>query len=140
MKSKYWSIDRLPGIMRSQIELLEKNNITDTKILLKLTRSPESKQALASKLQLNQKYISKWVALADLARIPSVGDKYCGLLLHGGIISVAQLTQTPFHRLHRQIVRLQVATLQRKDLSPSVEQVKKWVEEAKLLPKITHTS
>lgn len=133
MQPQYWSIDRLPGLMRSQLELLEKNNITDTKKLLKLTSSPELRRALASQLQLNQKYIDKWVALADLARIPSVGDKYCGLLLHAGIVSVTQLTQTPFHRLHRQIVRLQVATLQRKDLSPPVEKVKKWVEEAKLL-------
>ena len=62
-----------------------------------------------------------------------MGDKYCGLLLHTGIVSSAQLSQTPFYRLHREIVRLQVATLQRKDLSPSVELVKKWVEEAKLL-------
>ena len=136
MQSQYWSIDRLPGITRSHMELLTKNSITDTKILLQLTSSLESKQALASNLQLNQKYINKWVALADLARIPSVGDSYCGLLLHAGVVSVAQLTQTPFHRLHRQIVRLQVATLQRKDLSPPVEQVKKWVEEAKSLPRI----
>ncbi len=133
MQPKYWSIDRLPGLMRSQVKLLEKNNITDTKKLLELTSSPESRVALASKLQLHLKYINKWVALADLARLPSVGARYCGLLLHSGVISVAQLAQTSFHRLQRQIVRLQVATLQRKDLSPSVELVKIWVEEAKLL-------
>ena len=138
MKPQYWSIDRLPGIMRSQVELLEKNNITDTKMLLKFSTNLESKQSLASKLKLNQKYINKWIALADLARIPSVGDKYCGLLLHAGIISAAQLAQTPFYRLHGQIVRLQVATLQTKELSPPVELVKKWVEEAKLLPNTTH--
>ena len=131
--NRYWSIDRLPGIMRSQIKLLAENNITNTKQLLKLTQNTESKHTLAAKLQLNQKYIDKWVALADLARLPSVGDRYCGLLLHAGIVSSAQLSQTPFYHLHGQIVRLQVATLQRKDLSPSVELVKKWVEEAKML-------
>lgn len=138
MKPLYWPIDRLPGMRRSQIILLQKHNITNTQELLELTKNSDSKQALARKLQLNQKYINKWVALADLARLPSVGDRYCGLLLHGGIISVAQLTQTPFNHLHRQIVRLQVATLQRKDLAPSVEQVKQWVEEAKLLLKATN--
>ena len=45
--NQYWSIDRLPGIMRSQIELLKKNNIINTKQLLKLTQNPESKRALA---------------------------------------------------------------------------------------------
>ena len=68
-----------------------------------------------------------------MARIPSVGNQYCGLLLHAGIISVAQLAQTPFARLHRQITRLQVATIRRKDLIPPVEQVKQWVEQAKVL-------
>lgn len=138
MQSQYWSINRLPGITRSHLELLEKNNITDTKILLKTASSVKSKQDLAIKLRLNQKYINKWVALADIARVPSVGEKHCGLILHAGVVSVAQLAQTPFHRLHRQIVRLQVATLQRKDLSPPVEQVKRWVEEAKSLPNINH--
>ena len=137
MKPQYWSIDRLPGIMQPQVKLLEKNKITDTKMLLQLASTLESKQALANRLQLNQKYINKWVALADLARIPTVGDKYCGILLHAGIVSVAQLSKTPFHRLHRQIVRLQVATLQRKDLSPPVELVKTWVEQARLLPNLT---
>ena len=131
MKPQYWSINRLPGMTLVQIKLLAKNNITNTKQLLELTQNRELKQKLASKLQLNQKYINKWVAMADLARLPSVGTQYCGLLLHTGIISTTQLSQTPFYLLHRQIVRLQVATLQRKDLSPSIEQIKRWVEEAK---------
>jgi Domain of unknown function (DUF4332) len=133
MKSQYWSIDCLPGINPSEVKLLQHHYITDTQELLKLNSNLKSKQALAHQLQLNQKYVDKWIALADLARIPSVGDRYCGLLLHAGIISTAQLTQTSFPQLHRQIVRLQVATLQRKDLSPPVGQVKKWVEEAKIL-------
>ena len=136
MQSQYWSIDRLPGLMRSELESLQQHQINNTKSLLELTSTPELKISLANRLQLNQKHINKWAALADLARIPSVGDRYCGLLLHAGIISVAQLAQTPFHRLHRQIVRLQVATLQRKDLSPPVELVRKWVEEAKQLLKV----
>ena len=74
MQPQYWSIERLPGITPEQQQLLDKNQITNTKELLKLAHSPELKQALAIRLQLNQKYINKWVALADLARIPSVGD------------------------------------------------------------------
>ncbi|NEO63853.1 MAG: DUF4332 domain-containing protein, partial [Moorea sp. SIO4G2] len=40
-------------------------------------------------------YVNKWVALADLARIPSIGCQYCGLVLHAGICSLTQLAQTP---------------------------------------------
>lgn len=133
MQSQYWSIDRLPGLMPQEQELLKSNNIIDTKVLLNQTRTSNSRLALANQLKMNLKQINKLVALADLARLPSVGYRYCGLLLHAGMISVTQVAQTPFHRLHRQIVRLQVATLQRKDLSPPVEEVRRWVEEAKLL-------
>ena len=133
MQPQYWSIDSLPGLTRPERELLKINNITNTKELLKYTQSPYSPQALANHLKLNPKHIKKWVALADLARLPSVGCQYCGLLLHAGMISVSQVAKTPFHRLHCQIVRLQVANFQSKDLSPAVEEVKKWVEEARLL-------
>lgn len=133
MQSQYWSIDRLPGLMPQEQKLLKSNNITDTKELLNQTSTPNSRLALANQLKMNLKQINKLKALADLARLPSVGYRYCGLLLHAGMISVTQVAQTPFHRLHRQIVRLQVATLQRKDLSPPVEEVRRWVEEAKLL-------
>ena len=133
MQPQYWSIDLLPGLKRPEQELLKANGITSTRELLKRANTLQSKQALANSLKLNRRYIDKWVALADLARIPSVGYQYSGLLLHTGIISVSQLAQTPSHRLYRQIVRLQVATTLQKELSPPVEQVKKWVDEAKLL-------
>lgn len=133
MQPCYWSIDRLPGLNGEQQEFLKSCGITDTKKLLEKANTPLSKQTLANQLKLNIKYINKWVALADLARIPSVGCEYCGLLLHSGIASVSQLKIVPIHRLHRQILKLQVATMQRQDLCPSVELVKKWIQEAQRL-------
>lgn len=133
MQAKYYSIDLLPGLMPQEQKLLRSHGINDTKKLLWTTRNSHSRQDLANKLKLNQKQIQKWAALADLARIPSVGSKYCGLILHGGVTSVSQLARTSFPDLHRQILRLQVATLQRKDLAPTLEQVKRWIDEAKSL-------
>ncbi len=112
---------------------LKTHGINNTKDLLRQANTPQAKQELANKLKLKINYINKWVALADLARIPSVGDEYCGLLLHCGIGSVAQLIQTPIYRIHRQILRLQVATMQRQDLCPPLELVQQWINEAKLL-------
>lgn len=131
MQPCYWSIDKLPGLKEKEQQLLQSLGIATTKDLLNKANTSQGKETLASLLQLNIKYVSKWVALADLARIPRVGCQYCGLLLHAGVASVTQLTQTPVHRLHRQIMRLQVATMQRKDLCPSVELVQQWIEEAK---------
>jgi len=133
MKSQHWSIALLPGLKLPEQKLLKAQGIKNTQDLLQRTRTPESRIALAGKLKLSQKHLSKWIALADLGRIPSIGSQYCGVILHAGIISVAQLAQTPFHRLHARVARLQVATLQRKDLTPPVGLVKQWVEQAKIL-------
>jgi hypothetical protein len=129
----YWSIDKLPGLSIQEQNLLNKNGICTTQDLLVSSQTRSAKNFLSSKLGLHIKYINKWVALADLARIPSVNYQYCGLLLHSGIASAAQLSQTSLQKLHPTIKRLYVATMQRKDLSPPVEQVKKWIEEAKLM-------
>ena len=133
MQSCYWLIEELPGLSEQQKAQLEAYDITTTRELLQKASTPELKQKLANQLQIKVQYVKKWVALADLARIPSVGCKYCGLLLHTGIASVSQLRLTPAHRLHQQILRLYVSSMQRRDLCPPVEEVKKWVQEAKSL-------
>jgi len=133
LKSKSWPIERLPGLSSEQQAQLVDSGISTTGKLLRNVKTTEQKLALANQLQLNVKYVSKWIALADLARVPSVGCRYCGLLLHAGIASPSQLAQIPVLRLHRQVLKLQVATMQRRDLCPGVEEVQHWIEEAKRL-------
>ena len=133
MQPHYWSIDKLPGLPEKEQQLLQNLGITTTKQLLNQAYTHQAKQTLANSLEIHIKYVNKWVALADLASIPSVSCQYCGLLLHAGIASVQQLAQTPIHRLHPQIMRLQVSTMQRKDLCPSVDMVKQWIKEAQLI-------
>ncbi|EAW34135.1 DUF4332 domain-containing protein [Lyngbya sp. PCC 8106] len=126
-----WPIAQLPGLTSSNQQLLnEKCEITTTTELLQKGRTQAQKMMLANVLQTTLREVSKWVAMADLARIPSVGCKYCGLLLHAGIGSVTQLAQMPVHRLHQQVLRLHVITMQRRDLCPSVAVVQRWVQEA----------
>jgi hypothetical protein len=133
MRSRYWKIETLPGLSQEQQTLLQGYGITNTKQLLASASTPEAKQALASQLQIHSQYVNKWVALADLARIPSVGCQYCGLLLHSGITSVVQLVQTPIPRLHQLILKLHVGTMQRKDLCPTVDVVQQWILEARAI-------
>ncbi len=118
IKEKNWAIEELPGLKQDEIDNFKSKGFTSTLSLVKQGRTLQEKLILAQKLQVHVQYVNKWVALADLARIPAVGTEYCGLLLHAGIASVMQLTTTPPHRLHKQILRLQVATLQRRDLCP----------------------
>ncbi|WGV24300.1 DUF4332 domain-containing protein [Halotia branconii] len=128
-----WPIEKLPGLSQEEQFKLQNCGIATTKTLVKQGNSPAARMALANKLQVHLQYVNKWIALADLARIPGVGTQYCGLLLHAGIASVAQLAQTPTHRLHQQIMRLQVATTQRRDLCPAIELVQQWSQQAKIL-------
>jgi Domain of unknown function (DUF4332) len=131
--SRDWPIEQLPGLSEEEQSQLQNSGIKTTLALVKQGKTLEMRVALANKLQVHLQHVNKWMALADLARIPSVGIQYCGLLLHAGIGSVAQLVQTPTHRLHRQILRLQVATMQRRDLCPAIELVQQWSQQAKIV-------
>ncbi|NJL22092.1 MAG: DUF4332 domain-containing protein [Leptolyngbyaceae cyanobacterium SM1_3_5] len=126
-----WDIALLPGLSEADQAKLRQCGIQTTQDLLKHGRSIDRRQALATRLQIHVQHVNKWVALADLARVPAVGCQHCGLLLHAGIGSPHQLAQTPLPRLHQQILKLQIATLQRRDLCPSLGEVNRWIEQAK---------
>ena len=128
-----WAIGELPGLSHQNRDQLIGQGIQTTLQLLKETQTPVLKQALATQLQIHIQHVNKWVALANLARIPSVGCQHCGLLLHAGISSPEQLAQMPLHKVHQQILKLQVATLQREDLCPSLGQVSLWIQQARSL-------
>lgn len=131
--SANWSIADLPGISESDRHTLEQNEIHTTQQLLNQTRTSQKQDALATQLKVHPQHLKKWIALADLSRIPTVGCQYCGLLLHAGIVSPAHLVQMPLPRLHQQIVKLQVAALHRKDECPSLSEVQEWQHQARQL-------
>lgn len=128
-----WPIEQLPGLSAVEQQQLQAAGIASTADLLEQTRSPAQRQAFSQKLGLHLKSVGKWAALADLARVPGVGCDYCGLLLHSGVASVAMLAGASAHRLHPQVMRLYVANLQRRDLTPTAGQVAQWIARAKLL-------
>ena len=129
----YWPIAQLPGLSAENESLLQKCGITTTGQLLKKATSSERKLLLSNQLQVHVQYIHKWVALADMARIPSVGCEYSGLLLHAGVASVRQLAEISVQRLHQQILRFYVGNMRRRDLCPGVELVQMWIQQAKIL-------
>jgi predicted flap endonuclease-1-like 5' DNA nuclease len=128
-----WSIGDLPGLNDVEQTLLQEIGITTTGQLLAIAPDPATKQQLAVKLCFKIQYVNKLVALADLSRLAGVGCQYNGLLLHTGIISVKQLSQMPAHKIHQQLLKLHVATLQRRDLCPDLAQVQNWIKQARVL-------
>ncbi len=128
-----WAIDQLPGLSSDDHSRLIACGIQTTLQLLQQGKTPGMRGTLANHLKIPIRHINKWVALADLARIPGVGCQYCGLLLHAGVASPAQLAKMPLDRLHRQMLKLQVATLQRRDLCPAIAEVEQWSQQARVL-------
>jgi predicted flap endonuclease-1-like 5' DNA nuclease len=128
-----WSIGDLPGLNKSEQILLQKLGITTTGQLLRVAPDAATKQQLAVSLGTKIQYVNKLVALADLARLPGVGCQYNGLLIHTGIVSVSQLAQMPADKIHQQLLKLHVATLQRRDLCPDLAQVQNWIRQAQEL-------
>jgi hypothetical protein len=125
----HWPIASLPGVDEKLQQDLAALGITDTQRLLKVSEAKHV--ALAAELEQPLRQLKKIMALASLAQVPAVGCEYCGLLLHGGIASIEQLSSTRPQLIHRSILRLHVGLLQRRDLTPTVDRVQLWVEQAK---------
>jgi hypothetical protein len=127
---KQWPMQDLPGLVAEDLQKLAAVGIYRTNDLLPHSRSPAQIRQLANQLQVPERFIRKWLVLATLAQLPSINCQYCGLLLHAGITSIPQLAKLNTHTLHRQILRLQVATLTRRDLCPSPGLVSEWIQDA----------
>ncbi len=127
-----WPIDAIPGLDANSRTALLSCGIDSTGKLLQ-HRSPERQRSLAARLRVHPQHLTKWMALADLARIPAVGCQHCGELLHAGIASPQQLALTPIGQLHRQLMKLHVATLRDRQGCPSLGEVRLWIEQAQRL-------
>lgn len=126
-------ITDLPGLSQPQIEQLSAIGISTTFDLLRQGNSLKQRQHLSQKLQTNVKHINKWAALANLARIPSVGCQHCGLLLHAGVSTPQQLATMSVQQLHPQLLRLQIQLFNRADLAPNLAQVSGWIQQAQAM-------
>ncbi len=133
MQGKDWSIQELPRLDETARSRFQELGITTTQELLVKAQTSEAKTKIAQYIDKKPQQISKWLIMADLARLPSVGCQYCGLLLHAGIGSIAQLSQTHPQKLHQKILRLQVSLYKSKDHCPPVGTVQNWIREAQQL-------
>jgi predicted flap endonuclease-1-like 5' DNA nuclease len=133
MQSYNCRIEDLPGIFPEAQQQLARLGIATAFDLLKQGQTQAQRQVLAQALNLHIKHVNKWVALANLARIPGVGVQHCGLLLHAGVSSPQQLASMSVSQLHRQLQRLQVQLFSKIDDCPGPEQVALWIQQAKNL-------
>ena len=121
----------LPGIPADILASLKARKIETTLALLNAAPGLEQRKTLARSLDLRDQVIGKWFAMADLSRLPAVGTRYCGVLLHCGIHSVTQLAIADAGRLHRHVLRFHVALLRQKTQCPELVNVIQWIHQAK---------
>ena len=123
----------LPGMPDDVLTKLHQLGIQTTTQLLQGASNSAQKQKLARSLNLRDQVIAKWFAMCELSQLPGVGIRYCGLLLHCGVHSIPQLAIADAGRLHRQLLRFQVALLRNKEHCPQLVDVMQWIRQAKQL-------
>ncbi|WP_017324124.1 DUF4332 domain-containing protein [Synechococcus sp. PCC 7336] len=134
LSAQYWPIEQLPGLNASDRRKLKHFGLVTTADLLNVAQSGNChKTTVAAQLQTKVERLNRWLAMADLARLPAVGCQYCGLLLHAGMLSVTDLSAASAPQLHRLIQRLHVSTLRSVRNCPSVAQVSQWIYQARHL-------
>lgn len=133
MASASQPIQDLPGLSPAHAEALTTLGLTTVNHLYRYGQSPSQRQRLAQTLAVPQRYVAKWMVLAELARIPSVGCSFNGLLLHAGVLSIRQLAESSPQVLHQRVRQLHVKTMQRSDLCPTPDQVNGWIHQARQL-------
>ena len=123
------------GIGKVYAEKLKEAGLSTVEALLKMGASPQNRKEIEEKTGISHKLILEWVNLADLFRIQGIGEEYSDLLEEAGVDTVVELAQRNAENLHQKLVEIN----QQKKLVrqvPGLSQVTKWVEQAKILPRV----
>ena len=133
-----YPITDIEGIDGEVATVLKSVGIRSTDRLLEAARTVKGRKLLATKTGFNEKQLLCWANVADRMRIKGVRKEYAELLQAAGVDTVKELKyRNPINLAQvmadanrkRKLVRL----------LPSEKMVKRWIENAKLLPlKITY--
>ncbi len=128
-------IDLIEGIGEAYREKLNAEGIVTVEQLLEACRTKKDRKALAEKTETTEKQVLTWANHADLFRIKGVAGQYADLLEAAGVDTVSELAQRAPENLTQRMEQLN----EEKHLVRSVpylKMVKKWVAQAKELPRV----
>ena len=128
-------INEIEGIGAVYSEKLEAAGIKTVEGLLEAAATPKGRKELESKTGIGHQHLLRWVNQADLFRIQGVARQYAELLEAAGVDSVLELAQRRPDHLHVKLVEVNEKQ-HRVKVVPTAQNVKKWVEEAKALPRV----
>jgi predicted flap endonuclease-1-like 5' DNA nuclease len=124
----------IEGIGPVYAEKLKAAGIASTGSLLEKGATPKGRKEIAEKTGISDQLILQWVNHVDLFRVRGVASEYSDLLEAAGVDTVVELAK----RVPENLVEKMEQVNKDKKLvrrTPAVSQVKKWVEEAKSLPR-----
>ncbi len=125
----------IEGIGPSYANKLTKAGIRSVEALLKRGASEKGRKEIATTTGLTHTQILEWVNRADLYRVKGIGAQYSDLLEKAGVDTVLELSKRVADNLYGKMVVVNKS----KNLvnkMPGMKQVKKWIDQAKRLPKI----
>lgn len=82
---------------------LEQAGITSTEHLLSRAHDAKARGRLAAETGIGEKYLTQWVAMADLMRVKGIGRQYGELLMAIGVDSGHKLLTMTARELVRQM-------------------------------------
>ena len=112
----------------ADIELLKPED------LLEKGSTPAGRKEIAEKTGISSNLILEWVNHVDLFRVRGIGEEYADLLEEAGVDTVPELAQRDPESLLKKISEVNAEKLLVRRL-PGINQVRRWVEHAKQLPR-----
>ncbi len=128
------NIQDIEGIGETYAEKLKDAGMQTTDNLLAKGRTPKGREELAAATGLSKTQILEWVNRADLYRISGIGSEYADLLEAAEVDTVAELANRNAENLTEKLKKVNEEKQKVRSV-PNVEQVGKWIEEAKSLPR-----
>ena len=127
-------IEEIEGIGAAYAGKLAADGIGDTDSLLEKGCTKKGRAAIAEKCGISEKLVLKWVNMADLFRIKGVAGQFAELLECAGVDTVRELSMRSADNL---AAKLAEVNAQKKlcRVTPNVETVAGWVQQAKDLPR-----
>ncbi len=137
-KEGSYPIIKIEGIGPVYTEKLGEIGIKTTGELLDAGRSRKGREDLVEKTTISSKLILRWVNMADLMRIPGIGEEYSDLLEKAGVDTVKELKMRNPQNLYNAMAEAnEKYSLVRR--IPSQSEVETWVKTAKEIePMLTY--
>jgi predicted flap endonuclease-1-like 5' DNA nuclease len=127
-------IIQIEGVGHLYAEKMAARGIRTTDHLLAAGATRRGREQLAEKTGISEKLILSWVNLADLIRVPGIGEEYSDLLEESGVDTVLELRNRNPANLHAHLIETNVKRKLVRRV-PSLREVTSWVGHAKKLPR-----